>query len=149
MGILPALSRIFRWGGLPWCLEADLLRRGGFRRRKNMLANADEIRALINELRGKNRKIIGEQPMKMVSCDKGASGGFPFRMFRRVIPLPIATLVMRSGMCVQIWIALLAVLCVLSKWPAMCTRSLLNAETTNTRRHRGMRLSTHRFRTCW
>ena len=46
---------------LHWCVESELLRRGGFRKRKKMLTDAVEINALINGLRGKNVKIRGEQ----------------------------------------------------------------------------------------
>ena len=46
---------------LNWCVEAELLRRGGFRKRKKMLAEAVEINALVYDLREKNAKYHGEQ----------------------------------------------------------------------------------------
>ena len=46
---------------LHWCVEAELLRRGGFRKRKNMLKDPVEIDVLVKELREANVKQLGEQ----------------------------------------------------------------------------------------
>ena len=51
----------FGWKNLNWCVEAELLRLGGFRKRRKMLVDAVEINALVNELRDKNMKYHGEQ----------------------------------------------------------------------------------------
>ena len=45
-------------GNLHWCVEAELLRRGVFRKRRKMLTDDVEISALINDLRGEMRECM-------------------------------------------------------------------------------------------
>ena len=46
---------------LHWCIEAELIRRGGFRKRKTMISDPKEARTLIADLREKNARVLGEQ----------------------------------------------------------------------------------------
>ena len=56
---------------LHWCVEAELIRRGGFRKRKSVISDVKEARTLITDLRGKNARILGEQ---ILESNQGASG---------------------------------------------------------------------------
>ena len=80
---------------LHWCVEAELIRRGGFRKRKNMIKDPAEARILIGELRDRNRRVLGEQtvdttsnvPNGIVGRDVGANSVLFKRSLNGVLPI--------------------------------------------------------------
>ena len=58
----------FGGGNLHWCAEAELIRRDGYRKRKNMANEAKEAIVLIEELREQNRMVMGEQILESKSA---------------------------------------------------------------------------------
>ena len=59
---------------LHWCVEAVLIRRGGYRKRKQKIADVTEARLLIDELIGKNRMVSGEHVLRTTSAAQIVGG---------------------------------------------------------------------------
>ena len=49
---------------LHWCVEAELIRLVGYRKRENTTKDSHDVRLLIYELREQSRRVSGEQIME-------------------------------------------------------------------------------------